>query len=69
MISYLGRVNYSYLDKYIVTANSREDGSSRFAKGNKWGFFPSVSAAWVISNENFFPDTKAVSFLKLRTGY
>lgn len=69
MISYLGRVNYSYLDKYIVTANFREDDSSRFAKGNKWGFFPSVSAAWVISNENFFPDTKAVSFLKLRIGY
>lgn len=69
LISYLGRVNYSYMDKYILTANFREDGSSRFAKGNKWGFFPSVSGAWVLSNEGFFPENTAVNYLKLRLGY
>jgi TonB-linked SusC/RagA family outer membrane protein len=68
LISYLGRINYSYLDKYIVTANFREDGSSRFAKGNKWGFFPSVSGAWIISGEDFFPSDR-VNYLKLRMGY
>ncbi|MDR1402950.1 MAG: TonB-dependent receptor [Tannerellaceae bacterium] len=68
MISYLGRINYNYQDKYIVTANFREDGSSRFAKGNKWGFFPSVSGAWILSNEDFFP-SNLVDYLKLRMGY
>ena len=69
MISYLGRINYSFMDKYIITANFREDGSSRFSKGNKWGFFPSVSGAWVISNEEFFPQDATVNYLKLRMGY
>ncbi|MDR0429755.1 MAG: TonB-dependent receptor [Tannerellaceae bacterium] len=69
MISYLGRINYSFMDKYIVTANFRADGSSRFAKGNKWGFFPSVSGAWVVSNEDFFPKNIAIDYLKLRLGY
>lgn len=69
MISYLGRVNYSYKDRYIVTANFREDGSSRFSKGNKWGFFPSVSGAWVISNESFYPQNSPLHYLKLRLGY
>jgi len=69
MISYLGRINYSFMDKYIITANFREDGSSRFSKGNKWGFFPSVSGAWVISNEDFFPQDATVNYLKLRLGY
>ena len=69
MISYLGRVNYSLMDRYIVTANFRADGSSRFAKGNKWGFFPSISGAWVISNEDFFSKLASVNYLKLRLGY
>lgn len=69
MISYLGRINYSFMDKYIITANFREDGSSRFAKGNKWGFFPSVSGAWVITNEDFFPQDIILNYLKLRMGY
>ena len=69
LISYLGRINYSYKDKYILTANFRQDGSSRFAKGNKWGFFPSVSGAWVLSNESFYPQDALVSYLKLRLGY
>ncbi len=69
MISYLGRINYSFMDKYIITANFREDGSSRFSKGNKWGFFPSVSGAWVVSNEDFFPKDMAFNYLKLRLGY
>lgn len=69
LISYLGRINYNFNDRYIVTANFRQDGSSRFAKGNKWGFFPSVSGAWVISNESFYPQNGLVSYLKLRMGY
>lgn len=54
MISYLGRVNYIYDDKYYLTATFRRDGTSRLAKENRWGNFPSVSAAWRISKESFF---------------
>ncbi|PIB37553.1 SusC/RagA family TonB-linked outer membrane protein [Reichenbachiella sp. 5M10] len=54
MESYLGRFNYNYDDRYIVTAAFRADGSSNFSKEHKWGYFPSVSAAWRLSEENFF---------------
>ncbi|MCV9387013.1 SusC/RagA family TonB-linked outer membrane protein [Reichenbachiella ulvae] len=54
MESYLGRLNYNFGDRYIITAAFRADGSSNFAKENKWGYFPSVSAAWRLSEENFF---------------
>ena len=52
--SFFGRFNYSYKDKYLFETNIRADGSSKFAKSNKWGFFPSFSAAWRLSEESFF---------------
>jgi len=72
MLSYLGRINYVYDDKYLVTASFRADGSSKFAKGNRWGFFPSISLGWRISNEQFFKKLdieNTVSNLKLRAGW
>lgn len=68
LLSYMGRVNYSYNDTYLVTATLRRDGSSRFGDGNKWGLFPSGSVAWRISNEDFF-NVDFVDDLKLRAGY
>lgn len=68
LLSYLGRFQYGYDNRYLVNVAFRADGSSVLAKGNKWGYFPSASAAWVISNEKFFhPDW--VNHLKLRTSY
>lgn len=67
--SFFGRVNYSYLDRYLLQANIRTDGSSRFAKGHRWGTFPSVSAGWVISKEPWFHRTGTVNFLKVRGSY
>lgn len=69
LISYYGRLIYSLADKYTLTANARTDGSSRFSKSTRWGFFPSVAAAWQISEENFLKNSKVVSNLKLRAGY
>ncbi len=68
LISYLGRLEYSYADKYLLNAVFRRDGSSRLAPGNKWGNFPSVSAAWRISKEDFFR-VKWIDDLKLRASY
>jgi TonB-linked SusC/RagA family outer membrane protein len=65
LLSYFGRLNYTFDEKYILSATFRSDGSSKFAKGNKWGFFPSVSAGWRISREKFF-NIDAISDLKLR---
>ncbi|WP_442590976.1 SusC/RagA family TonB-linked outer membrane protein [Pedobacter sp. AW31-3R] len=68
--SYLARVNYSYKQKYYVTASVRADGSSRFGKNNKWGYFPSAALAWKVSNEDFFtPLAAVVSDFKLRTSF
>ncbi|MBR3014474.1 MAG: TonB-dependent receptor [Bacteroidaceae bacterium] len=67
--SYMARVNYMYDNRYIITANLRADGSSKLGSGKKWGFFPSASAAWVISNEAFMKDIRAIDNLKLRVGY
>lgn len=53
LASFMGRFNYTYADRYIFTVNARADGSSKFGVNNKWGFFPSVSAAWVVSEEEF----------------
>ncbi|RXK86658.1 SusC/RagA family TonB-linked outer membrane protein [Filimonas effusa] len=64
-----GRVNYSYGDKYLLTANIRRDGSSRFAPENKYGYFPGVSAGWRISNEEFIHLPSFISELKLRGGW
>ena len=67
LLSFFGRANYSYKDKYMFTAIVRADGSCNFAKGNRWGVFPSVSAGWVISSEPWMQSTKQwLSFLKLR---
>ena len=59
---------YNYNDRYQLTGTFRADGSSRFSK-NKWGFFPSVAAAWTISNEKFMKNVKAVQDLKLRASF
>ena len=69
LLSYMARVNYSFDDKYLVTATVRRDGSSRFGENNRWGTFPSVSLAWRISKESWFPQSEVVSDLKLRAGY
>lgn len=69
LISYLARVNYSYLDKYLVTASYRADGSSRFGKDNRWGSFPSIALGWRLSQENFLKDQEWINELKLRASY
>lgn len=68
----IGRLNYSYNDRYLIEAQFRYDGSSKFAKGHRWGFFPSISAGWRISEEPFFRSidaNKLVNQLKLRASY
>jgi TonB-linked SusC/RagA family outer membrane protein len=67
--SFISRVNYSYDNKYLVTANFRADGSSVFGPNEKWGYFPSVSAGWRISNEEFMKSAVAINELKLRAGW
>ncbi len=64
--SYLGRINYSFDDKYLLTLSYRADGSSVFGKNNKWGYFPSLSAAWRLSEEAFMQGVDAISEFKLR---
>ena len=67
--SFLGRINYVYADKYLFTASYRADGSSVFGKNNKWGYFPSVSAAWNVAKESFMEDLDVFSELKLRASW
>jgi len=67
--SYFGRAMYNYDNKYFLQANIRYDGSSRFAKEYRWGVFPSISAGWSISEENFMKDISWLNFLKLRASY
>jgi len=70
LLSFFGRANYDYKGKYLFSAALRADGSSKFAKGNQWGYFPSVSGAWRISQEDFMSDTKSwLTDLKLRASY
>ena len=69
LISYIGRVNYSFADKYLLTASIRRDGSSRFSPGNKWGVFPSVSVGWRLSEESFMAGINSLSDLKLRASW
>lgn len=69
MLSYFGRVNYSYNDRYLLEVNVRADGSSRFYKNNRWGVFPSVSAGWRISEESFMKSIKWINNMKLRASY
>lgn len=69
LVSFFGRLNYTFSDRYLLTLTVREDGSSRFAKGNQWGLFPSAAFAWKIKEESFMKNVKAVSDLKLRLGW
>lgn len=72
MLSYLGRINYTYDNRYLATINFRADGSSRFAKNNRWGYFPSFSLGWRISEEQFFQKSGMTTYmdnLKLRIGW
>ncbi|GHT43924.1 SusC/RagA family TonB-linked outer membrane protein [Bacteroidia bacterium] len=69
LLSYLARANYNYKSKYYLTATARYDGSSKFAKGNQWGFFPSFSAAWNIAEEDFMKSQDIFNQLKVRAGF
>ena len=69
LLSALARVQYSYKGKYLLSAAARMDGSSRFGKNNRWGMFPSASAGWYISEEDFMKDIKWLTSLKLRASY
>jgi TonB-linked SusC/RagA family outer membrane protein len=69
ILSYMGRVNYGYDDRYLVTLTLRSDGSSRFAPGHQWGYFPSVALGWNITGENFMKSIQFVDNLKLRGSY
>jgi TonB-linked SusC/RagA family outer membrane protein len=67
--SYISRLNYAYADKYLITANFRADGSSKFGADNKWGYFPSFSAGWRVSKEGFYGEHNLVNDLKIRAGW
>jgi TonB-linked SusC/RagA family outer membrane protein len=72
LLSVFGRINYTYNDRYLLTATVRADGSSKFASGNRWGYFPSASAAWRVSEEEFWKDhgiSNVINNVKLRLGY
>jgi TonB-linked SusC/RagA family outer membrane protein len=69
LLSYYGRLSYNYDEKYLATVNLRADGSSKFGSKNKFGYFPSISAGWVISRENFYPKDFIVNLTKLRVSY
>lgn len=69
LFSVLGRVNYTFKNKYLVTVSGRADGSSKFAEGNKFSYFPAVAMAWKIGEEDFLKNSKVISNLKLRVGY
>jgi TonB-dependent starch-binding outer membrane protein SusC len=69
LVSFFGRANYTLMEKYLLTFTLRDDGSSRFAKGNRWGLFPSVALAWKINDESFLQNVKAITNLKLRLGW
>ena len=69
LLSFFARVNYNLMDKYLFTASVRADGSSKFGKNNKWGYFPAFSAAWRLGEEEFIKDLNIFSDLKFRIGY
>ncbi|QOG03350.1 TonB-dependent receptor [Flavobacterium sp. MDT1-60] len=68
-MSYFGRLNYNFKETYLLNATFRMDGSSIFSDENQWGYFPSVSAGWIASNEAFLKDSKVINFLKLRASW
>ncbi len=69
LMSYMGRINYSFRDKYLVTVTGRTDGASQLSEGNKWQFFPSVAFAWRLGEEDFIKNSDIFSDLKLRVSY
>jgi iron complex outermembrane receptor protein len=69
LVSFFGRLNYTLMDRYLVTFTIRDDGSSRFSEDNRWGLFPSAAFAWKIKEESFFKDVKVLTDLKLRIGW
>lgn len=69
LVSFLSRLTYNFKGRYLFTASVRSDGSSRFGSENRWGTFPSVSAGWIISDENFMESVEPVSLLKVRASY
>lgn len=69
MLSYYGRLNYTYADKYMLTATIRRDGTSRFNEDNRWGTFPSMALAWRVNQESFLQDVESLSNLKIRASY
>ncbi|MEG1562719.1 MAG: TonB-dependent receptor [Bacteroides sp.] len=69
LVSFFGRLNYSFMNKYLITATLRDDGTSRFSKDHRWGLFPSVAVGWKIKEEAFLKDVEAISDMKLRLGY
>ncbi|AHJ98731.1 SusC/RagA family TonB-linked outer membrane protein [Hymenobacter swuensis] len=69
LVSYFGRANYSFANKYLVSASLRADGSSRFGANNRFGYFPAASVGWVLTEESFLSDQKVLSFLKPRFSY
>lgn len=69
LASYFGRINYDFNEKYLLTLVMRADGSSNFAEGNRWGYFPSVAGGWVLTQEDFMADNGIVDFLKLRVSW
>lgn len=68
-LSFISRWNFTYKDRYLLSISGRSDGSSRFGSDNRFGFFPSVGAAWILSNEDFLSSNDAISLLKLRASY
>lgn len=69
IVSFFGRLNYAFKDRYLVTATLRQDGTSRFSEDNRWGLFPSAAVAWKIHEESFMSESEAITELKLRLGY
>lgn len=69
LMSYIARAQYNYLEKYLLSATMRADGSSNFAEGNRWGYFPSFSAGWIMSSEDFMLGNPVINFAKLRASW
>ncbi len=67
--SFFGQANYNYMHKYLISGTLRADGSTKFAQGKQWGWFPSISGAWVVSQENFMKDIKWIDQLKIRAAF
>src|SRR5699024_1104776 len=69
LLSYLARATYNYDERYLLSASIRRDGSSRFGSNNRWGWFPSASAGWRVSSEDFMSELSTINNLKLRVSY